>query len=59
MVALTGYGSRRDRERSHRAGFDDHRVKPLSDADLRSVLLAAQSAQVPGVWTHGGPGSRS
>jgi signal transduction histidine kinase/CheY-like chemotaxis protein len=44
LVALTGYGSPRDRERSRSAGFDDHRVKPLSDADLRSVLLAAQSA---------------
>jgi signal transduction histidine kinase/CheY-like chemotaxis protein len=44
LVALTGYGSPSDRERSHSAGFDDHRVKPLSDADLRSVLSNAQSA---------------
>ncbi|MED5621977.1 hybrid sensor histidine kinase/response regulator [Ideonella sp. BN130291] len=44
LVALTGYGASRDRERSHTAGFDDHRVKPLSDADLHAVLLAAQAA---------------
>jgi CheY-like chemotaxis protein len=47
LVALTGYGSPRDRERSQNAGFDDHRVKPLSDADLHAVLAAAQSAWVP------------
>lgn len=45
LVALTGYGSPRDRERSQSVGFDDHRVKPLSDADLHSVLSAAQSAR--------------
>jgi signal transduction histidine kinase/ActR/RegA family two-component response regulator len=51
LVALTGYGSPRDRERSQSAGFDDHRVKPLSDADLHSVLLAAQSAREPNPFT--------
>jgi signal transduction histidine kinase/CheY-like chemotaxis protein len=44
LVALTGYGAPRDRERSQSAGFDDHKVKPLSNTDLRDVLLAAQSA---------------
>ncbi len=51
LVALTGYGSPRDRERSQSAGFDDHRVKPLSDADLHLVLSAAQAARVPRSFT--------
>jgi CheY-like chemotaxis protein len=38
LVALTGYGQAEDRKRSHEAGFDDHLVKPVSAADLDSVL---------------------
>jgi CheY-like chemotaxis protein len=37
-VALTGYGQKRDRERSRAAGFDLHLVKPVSYADLRRAF---------------------
>jgi CheY-like chemotaxis protein len=30
LVALTGYGQESDRDRSRRAGFDQHLVKPVS-----------------------------
>jgi CheY-like chemotaxis protein len=38
LVALTGYGQKRDRERSRAAGFDLHLVKPVSYADLRRAF---------------------
>ncbi|WP_027798173.1 ATP-binding protein [Paraburkholderia dilworthii] len=38
LVALTGYGQKADRERSHAAGFDHHFVKPLRPADLLAVI---------------------
>ncbi len=38
LIALTGYGTESDRQRSKRAGFDHHLVKPL-DPDLLAKLL--------------------
>jgi CheY-like chemotaxis protein len=35
MVAVTGYGQSKDRERALAAGFDEHLVKPL---DLKLVI---------------------
>jgi signal transduction histidine kinase/DNA-binding response OmpR family regulator len=40
LVALTGYGTDRDRERSMEAGFDEHLVKPLALERLEQVLAA-------------------
>ncbi|MDQ2644265.1 MAG: ATP-binding protein [Myxococcota bacterium] len=37
LIALTGYGQAHDRERSRRAGFAVHLVKPI---DLRSLITA-------------------
>jgi CheY-like chemotaxis protein len=38
LIALTGYGQESDYERSHRAGFAEHLVKPIDlDAVARSV----------------------
>ena len=37
LIALTGYGQRSDHERTQRAGFEKHLVKPI---DVRSVLAA-------------------
>jgi CheY-like chemotaxis protein len=44
MIALTGYGSARDRERSRKAGMDVHLVKPVQ---LESLLAAIESRSVP------------
>lgn len=38
LVALTGWGQQEDRERSKKAGFDSHRVKPIDLTDLTQLL---------------------
>jgi CheY-like chemotaxis protein len=38
IVALTGWGQERDRERTREAGMDAHLVKPVSPVELASVL---------------------
>jgi CheY-like chemotaxis protein len=38
LVALTGYGSEEDRQRSSEAGFDMHLIKPLSIASFTKTL---------------------
>jgi CheY-like chemotaxis protein len=47
LVALTGYGLDRDRERSVRAGFSDHLVKPVELATLQRLLAQPPSAAAP------------
>ena len=44
LVALTGYGQPEDRDRSERAGFAHHYVKPL-DVKALSALLASIAAE--------------
>jgi PAS domain S-box-containing protein len=43
LVAVTGWGQETDRKRAREAGFDRHFVKPVSQADIASVLREAQS----------------
>jgi CheY-like chemotaxis protein len=38
LIAMTGYGQTTDRQRSQRAGFDHHFVKPVQSAQLRQLL---------------------
>lgn len=45
LVALSGFGQRRDRERAQHAGFDDHLAKPASPADLKRLLGEAGRTQ--------------
>ncbi len=40
VVATSGYGQKRDRERSRLAGFDYHLVKPVNHAELLNILSA-------------------
>lgn len=51
MVALSGWGRAQDKQRSAEAGFDDHLVKPVSPADLRSLLtrVSRRRAEPAGV----------
>lgn len=44
LVALTGYGEERDRERAREAGFDYHMLKPVDPADLLDLIRYLQSA---------------
>jgi PAS domain S-box-containing protein len=41
LIAHTGYGAERDRERTREAGFDFHLVKPASFDDLERALTAS------------------
>jgi CheY-like chemotaxis protein len=38
LVALTGWGTNEDRQRTHDAGFDRHLVKPVEFQDLTKLL---------------------
>ena len=40
LVAMTGYGQNTDRQRSQKAGFDHHLVKPVDFGELRQILAA-------------------
>jgi PAS domain S-box-containing protein len=40
IVAITGYGQPSDRDRTRKAGFDQHLVKPI-DPDMLNVVLAS------------------
>lgn len=40
LVAVSGYGSERDRERSREAGFDRHLVKPAWPEEIRALLVS-------------------
>jgi CheY-like chemotaxis protein len=42
LVALTGYGLERDKERAAAAGFDAHLVKPVDLDELRRLLGTAR-----------------
>jgi CheY-like chemotaxis protein/two-component sensor histidine kinase len=46
LVAVTGYGQTRDRERAREAGFDAHLVKPL-DLDALTALLVDRARERP------------
>jgi CheY-like chemotaxis protein len=38
LVALTGYGLERDRQRAQRAGFDEHLIKPVDLPTLQRIV---------------------
>ena len=38
LVALTGYGEQRDRDRTRQAGFDHHLVKPIDPDSLQKLI---------------------
>jgi two-component system CheB/CheR fusion protein len=38
IVAVTGRGDERDRQRCREAGFDEHVVKPVAPERLRALL---------------------
>jgi PAS domain S-box-containing protein len=45
LVALTGWGQDRDRERTRAAGFNRHLVKPASEGALRELLRAVPALE--------------
>lgn len=53
LVATTGWGTEKDRERALREGFDIHLVKPLDMAQLHLVLAAVRSRHAPSTGPFG------
>lgn len=53
LIALTGYGSEADRERSREAGFDHHLVKPAKFEELEILLNGARQPRPPGLQLSG------
>jgi CheY-like chemotaxis protein len=49
LIALTGYGSDADRERTRQAGFDHHLTKPLDIGAMERLLaeIAAEGRAAP------------
>jgi PAS domain S-box-containing protein len=45
LVALTGWGQREDRRRTHEAGFDYHLVKPADVSTLQSILSPREAEE--------------
>jgi CheY-like chemotaxis protein len=45
LVALTGWGQREDRRRTHEAGFDYHLVKPADVSTLQSILSLKEAEE--------------
>jgi PAS domain S-box-containing protein len=45
LVALTGWGQREDRRRTHEAGFDYHLVKPADVSTLQSILSVKEAEE--------------
>jgi DNA-binding response OmpR family regulator len=43
VVAVTGWGQDEDRERSRKAGFDTHFVKPVDPDALKRLIATARS----------------
>jgi PAS domain S-box-containing protein len=46
LVAMTGYGQRTDQQRSQKAGFDHHLIKPVKVGNLRQLLAAVSKKAV-------------
>ena len=46
LVALTGYGSAKDRQRSAAAGFDHHVVKPVDPEVLLEIIGSAPHTEI-------------
>jgi CheY-like chemotaxis protein len=44
LIAMTGYGTEEDRQRTEEAGFDHHIVKPIEPAELNALLARSVAA---------------
>jgi CheY-like chemotaxis protein len=46
LVAITGWGQEKDRQRAHVAGFDRHLVKPVESDQIVAILRALPAQPV-------------
>jgi two-component system CheB/CheR fusion protein len=47
VIALSGFGSPQDKQRSRSAGFTEHLVKPITLSELRAAIARAMTAKEP------------
>jgi CheY-like chemotaxis protein len=47
LIAMTGWGSAKDKERAALAGFDFHLTKPISPDELHSVIDSGNARRAP------------
>jgi CheY-like chemotaxis protein len=47
LVALTGWGGQRDRDRTKEAGFDEHLTKPADLASIEAMLSRVKGKPEP------------
>jgi CheY-like chemotaxis protein len=47
LVAISGYGQAKDRQRSFEAGFERHLTKPINPDELRMVLDEIDERRTP------------
>jgi CheY-like chemotaxis protein len=43
LIAITGYGRKRDRQRSQGAGFDHHLIKPVEFGRIQQILATVKA----------------
>ena len=53
LVAVSGYGQRRDRDHALASGFDQHITKPVRGDVLRSIVETARALATPTILAHG------
>ena len=46
LAALTGWGQKDDRQKTARAGFDHHFVKPAESSELDTLLASISGVRV-------------
>jgi signal transduction histidine kinase len=44
LIAVTGWGQEKDRQRAHESGFDHHMVKPVDPGQIEELLRTARRA---------------
>jgi len=49
LIAMTGYGLERDRQRSQEAGFDTHLVKPVPPSELLRMMATHSNGRQSGM----------
>jgi CheY-like chemotaxis protein len=55
LIAVTGYGQERDRQKSKVAGFDHHLVKPVDIRQLLSLIAQKGPVRSPGSFSASAP----
>jgi CheY-like chemotaxis protein len=53
LIAVSGYGQPRDRERTRAAGFDEHLIKPVSSRSVSRAIAGIPAHRPAPMSSHG------